>query len=112
MRVRPIEWQTLSTSPAWLDDLRRDYIASLPSKLARIEEALALTQEDPAPEHATASLRLLLHRLHGTAGSYGLHDIGKAAADWGHALGVESTLPPPIVTGFQKRLREAVAAAS
>ncbi len=62
-----------------LDDLHRQYRRSLEGKRADLRQAFdALCDEDVGREQAT-HLHHLLHRLTGSAGTYGYADIGHQA---------------------------------
>ena len=55
------------------------YLRSLPDKKARLENAWnAVKQQGWTPE-LTEILQTGVHRLSGSAGSYGLHSLGKVA---------------------------------
>ncbi len=54
------------------------YVESLPGKLAALEEAM-ITGRDGSHE-ALGEAREIAHRMHGTAGCYGLRDLSEAAA--------------------------------
>lgn len=58
--------------------LRAEYVASLPEQLQDLRNAVI----DPTPDTSTSGdvVRALAHRLAGTAGSYGLAEVGVAAA--------------------------------
>ena len=58
-----------------METLSRDYRERLPQKLLDLEQALQAAQVD---SEKIPQARTLAHRLHGSAGSYGLHELG----DW------------------------------
>jgi HPt (histidine-containing phosphotransfer) domain-containing protein len=60
------------------------YVATLPEKLAALDRAIWSAREGDAVGLAEA--RELAHRLRGTAGSYGLHELGAAATSLDDAL--------------------------
>ena len=68
------------------EQLRRKYIDSLPAKRSRIEEHWKQVQSSDWSEAALAALKADVHRLAGSAGSYGLYDLGE------FAFKLESTL--------------------
>lgn len=59
-----------------LEELRRRYREKLPEKLAELQQALELARQD---SQKLALAKSLAHRLHGSAGSYGLPELGEAA---------------------------------
>ncbi len=73
---------SLGDTANWRDELRREYAQTLPDKLARL---VALHEALAAAPDAAAELEALLmavHRLHGSAGSYGFPEISRAAGEW------------------------------
>jgi len=62
-----------------LAELRNGFGRRLCERVAEIEAAVeaACAREDGA----LARARILAHKLAGTAGSYGFHDVGEAAAE-------------------------------
>ncbi len=60
-----------------LAGLRAQYLAESPERLAGLQAALARVRAGDAA--ALADLRLLLHRLAGSGGSYGLQAVTDAA---------------------------------
>ncbi len=55
-----------------------EYIGSLPEKLGALERAMAGAKAGDARDLAEA--REIAHRMHGTAGCYGLRDLSAVAA--------------------------------
>lgn len=66
----------------WRGELRREYARALPHKLARLERRLAALAAAPADAAAFDALLGAVHRLHGSAGSYGFGDLGRLAGEW------------------------------
>ncbi len=64
----------------WLEDLRQAYLRKLPAKVGTLERLLSewKTQHDPV---ALQQIIAVLHRIHGTAGTYSLDEIGTLAGD-------------------------------
>lgn len=54
------------------------YVASLPDKLAALEQAMAAGRSGSV--EGLSEAREIAHRMHGTAGCYGLRDLSDAAA--------------------------------
>lgn len=71
---------TLSDFDPRLDALHRRYHASLPAKHAEIESAWRSLRSNCSDIDSLATLTGLIHRLAGSAESYGHAEIGKAAA--------------------------------
>jgi len=62
--------------PEWMREIREAYIESLQGRLDEIMKRLAAAEGD----HAKAEeLESSLHRLHGSAGSYGFDELGELA---------------------------------
>ena len=74
--------------PPELDELRRGYAEALPAKVGEIAGALEAFLEaspDRAPS-AFRDLRTLVHRLAGSAGSYGFPEVTRLARAWEEEL--------------------------
>lgn len=67
--------------------LLRRYLDSLPGKRAEIAERWARVRSGDWDEEAIGELKRPVHRLAGSAGSYGLEDLGRAAAALDRLLG-------------------------
>ena len=63
--------------PAY-DRLVEQYVESLPTKLAALEQAMTSGRAGDAA--ALAEAREIAHRMRGTAGCYGFRDLSEAAA--------------------------------
>lgn len=59
--------------------LLRQYLDQLPAKLSALERGWQLMAESVGAESEAAELRLQVHRLAGSAGSYGLSAVGEKA---------------------------------
>lgn len=55
------------------------YLRSLPEKKARLANAWNATRQQGWTPESSEVLKTEVHRLSGSAGSYGLHSLGKAA---------------------------------
>ena len=55
------------------------YLRSLPDKKARLEKALNAIKQQGWKPNLEEALKMEVHRLSGSAGSYGLSSLGKAA---------------------------------
>lgn len=75
-----------------LDALQQRYCASLAEKLGAIELAWSAVRIDGNDIANQEALLNLVHRLAGSAGSYGFYEIGDAAAD------VDELLDPARIT--------------
>lgn len=94
----------------WLETLRHDYRKRFPDRLARLQARLdALANADSAAE-PFAALLLEVHRLHGSAGTHGMHAPGKVLAEWESYMGEIKVpvgkIPPQILAEMRKRLQE------
>lgn len=83
-----------------LDELHRHYRASLPDKQAQLQAARAAVQTVDAGLAQAKQLHLLLHRLCGSAGTYGHDELAGCAwvlarewADWLHSHEAQRRLP-------------------
>lgn len=66
----------------WRAELRREYAQTLPDKYAHVERRLAELLAAPADAARLETLLLAVHRLHGSAGSYGFEELGRLAGEW------------------------------
>ena len=66
--------------------LKERFIRSLPDKRAGLEESWKRVRVSMWNPNSIAELRTLAHRLAGSAGSYGLDELGAAALRLDHAL--------------------------
>ena len=73
--------------------LQRDWRGQLPQKVQEARDRLAACAAAPADEDALAELHRLLHTLAGSAGSFGLPDVGQAARHVEHELDRLMALP-------------------
>lgn len=64
---------------AWLEKLRAEYAAKLPSQLAGLAALLARAREGATD--ARQKLEAELHRISGTAGTYGFESLSADARD-------------------------------
>lgn len=88
----------------FFEELRREYLAESPARLGELRKDLdALSAAEP---DAAASLKIRLHRLAGSGGSYGFPDISGIARSTEQWLAEH---PEPDEAGVA-RLRDAVAA--
>jgi len=60
-------------------ELRRQYMAQLPAKMALIAEQTALLEQAGPAGMELDALRRMLHGLTGSAGTFGMHSLGDAA---------------------------------
>lgn len=82
------------------DTLRRRYIESFPDKSAAIEAAVDDLRKDGS--EALQALRLLAHKLAGSAGMYGFEDIGHLAREIVHSI--DAGVSPSVLGGLSKGL--------
>ncbi len=93
----PVEVEVDDSPMAALEALRRDYLASLPEKLAALEIALAAYREAPTAKDRLEAARTQAHKLRGTAGSYGFLEVSEAAGWIEDALLGAAALRAPTV---------------
>lgn len=93
----------------WQQQARADYVASFPRKLETIETLTAEWIADPADEARFEALRTAVHRIHGTAGSYGFDALGVIVAAWDEmmtaALKANSYSGPDVIQSVEDHLR-------
>lgn len=70
----------------FLDQARSEYHESLPEKLGVLEQYIALLQKDPGNHDLQRKMFDIVHRISGSAGSFGLDDIGNVADEWERTL--------------------------
>jgi HPt (histidine-containing phosphotransfer) domain-containing protein len=68
------------------------YLNSLPSKRARISSCWNLIQNEGWSYELLNDLRTEVHRLSGSAGSYGLNSLGAAAQNLDRMLALETEM--------------------
>jgi len=73
--------------------LIRNYRASLPGKKAGIDASWTQVKASDWHDDEMAKLRLLVHRLAGSAGSYGFEELGVAASDLDESLKCDARGP-------------------
>jgi chemotaxis protein histidine kinase CheA len=66
-------------SAEWLHDVRKVYLESAPRKLRELERAIDGLESNPASHAHQRRLRLLLHNLIGSGGSYGFPAVTETA---------------------------------
>lgn len=75
-----------------LQALKSDYLTALPDVLAEMRQLLIRLREKPDSD-LIKQLRLLAHRIKGTAGTYGYAAIGARSAELEHSLNAAQTDP-------------------
>lgn len=78
-----------------VEALLRQYRSSLPEKASALRSALSAFETAPRRE-GLADLRILVHRLAGSAPLYGFVEFGRQARVLMHEID-ELPLPPPVV---------------
>jgi len=74
-----------------MEEQRMRYLQSLPDKQAKIEQAWENARLEAWSRASFDKFRTLVHRLAGSAGSYGLVQLGQTVKCLDHLLG---TIPP------------------
>jgi len=64
-----------------LDLFRAQFAAQLPARLAQARERLAEWREQPGSDECLRGLHRVLHRLAGSAGTFGMPEFGSACND-------------------------------
>ena len=63
----------------WLRDARRIYLSGAPAKLEDLDRAITTLEMNPSSQSHERRLRLLLHNLIGSGGSYGFPAVSETA---------------------------------
>jgi diguanylate cyclase (GGDEF)-like protein len=96
------------TPQSRVGELRARYLASVPDKLKQLRDAWSQVQANGWSADNLEPLRGIAHRLAGSAGSYGFHPQGQAAAALEELLvrfveaPDEQTRPEQIAQGFER----------
>lgn len=95
-------------SAEWLHEVRKVYLESAPQKLHDLERAIDGLESNPASRAHERRLRLLLHNLIGSGGSYGFPAVTETAAWMSKSLSrrQDDSLPidPDIVSDLRCQL--------
>lgn len=91
---------------AALRELRADYLADAPRKMAELWTAYARVQNEGAA--SLDGLRLLVHRLAGTGSSYGLPAVTERARDADQSCRLLIEAGAPLTPEDSQRLRRLV----
>jgi chemotaxis protein histidine kinase CheA len=89
-----------------LADLRTQYLAEAPERLSTLRNALQCACAGDA--EGLPELRLLLHRLAGSGGSYGLQAVTEAARAAEHEVYALQDSPPPLTAGDAAHLSDLI----
>lgn len=65
-----------------LNDLRKSFLSKLPEKIGLLAGLVQKAGEQPASHEIIGELLNAVHKLHGSAGSYGLKDMSEIAGEW------------------------------
>lgn len=65
---------------------RAEYRDTLPAKLEEIDRLLSLLESETPTSGEREQLFEIIHRISGTAGSFGMDDLGRVADEWEHLL--------------------------
>lgn len=87
------------------EKLLRRYLDSLPDKRADLAEAWQAVLSEGSGTESLTRLRRLTHRLAGSAGSYGLNEVGLAALALEQAI-QQAGAKPPGLDGIRYRVEE------
>ena len=68
----------MSTDDEEMEEIRREFVAGLADRVIAIREAAHAYETDPSEGNAKR-LGTLTHRLRGTAGSFGVGELGELA---------------------------------
>ncbi len=59
-----------------LEELAKEYMAELPGELDKIDQSIASAQASNKPLEELAKVKMLAHKLRGTAGTFGMQGLG------------------------------------
>jgi chemotaxis protein histidine kinase CheA len=69
-----------------LDELRKEYCSTLPDRFKSMETLLTRLKHTHHGEDLLEELYTIVHRISGTAGSFGLKKLGDIAGQWEEEL--------------------------
>lgn len=69
-----------------LDEMRLEYCSSLPERFKSMETLLTRLSHTHGGEDLLEELYTIVHKISGTAGSFGLHNLGDIAGQWEEEL--------------------------
>lgn len=78
---------------AWQMELRTEYKKGLPKKFSTLTRLVTCLVEHPEDREAFDALCTCVHKIRGSAGSFGLDRLSQAAAEWEQQL--DLMLPDP-----------------
>jgi HPt (histidine-containing phosphotransfer) domain-containing protein len=95
---------------AWLEQLRRDYRRGFPEKLALLGRCVDELAEAAPAAPAQAALFMEVHRLVGSAATYGLVEAGAILSEWESRLRQlappAGRMPRPALAEMRRMLRK------
>jgi len=92
-----------------LDKLFRSYVLRLPEKLESIVGIVNSLHADRDTGGLLSELHMLVHKLAGSAGSYGCPDVGKAARDYEILISTHLNSGTDLEPADYKRLKKGFA---
>lgn len=66
----------------WSEELKRQYLRSLAGKLSILEALVEGLQQNPNDGELLEQLTTAVHKIHGSAGTYGLSELTLATREW------------------------------
>lgn len=87
--------ETISDDSAWQEELQAEYRKSLQGKLLILTRLVTRLVEHPEDLEVFEALRTCVHKIHGSAGSFGLERLSQVAGEWERQL--DLMLPEPSI---------------
>lgn len=73
---------SLNASEDWLEKLKRQYLQTLTDKIRNLETLVESLGRNPDDWETFDQLATAVHKIHGSAGTYGFDEITHATTDW------------------------------
>ena len=92
-----------------LDRLFRSYVLQLPEKLESIAGIVSALHNDRDTDAQMRELHMLMHKLAGSAGSYGCPEVGKVARNCEITISTQLGSGTGLTTAVYKQLQKGLA---
>ena len=98
-----------------LSKLADNYKASFSEKLRKLDELVYRIHQSPDNIDLLVELRGSLHKVTGSAGTYGFHEVSRASGEWEalveshlQTLEIDEAAALPTMDSFLRRMREGI----
>lgn len=72
--------------PDWIVELQAEFAAALPGRMAQLEELVGRVRANPEDQAMPVEVLRFLHKVEGSAESYGFRRLGQLAHAWQERL--------------------------